>query len=87
METPNPHGAFANARARFTELQRVLGRVSRKVLAAALRDLERDGLVARTEFVEMPPRVEYRVTECTQSLVPILRQLSAWAVAKAAVEA
>ena len=64
---------------RFKELQRQLGTVSQKVLTSALRDLEADGLVHRTVFAEVPPRVEYRATEAVASLLPILDLLSAWA--------
>jgi DNA-binding HxlR family transcriptional regulator len=64
---------------RFKELQRTLGTVSQKVLTAALRDLEADGLVERTVYPGVPPRVEYRATQRTQALLPILRQLEVWA--------
>jgi DNA-binding HxlR family transcriptional regulator len=64
---------------RFRELQRRLEGVSQKVLTSALRELERDGLVARTAYAEVPPRVEYRPTERTRSLFPILADLQIWA--------
>ena len=64
---------------RFKELQRRLGTVSQKVLTSALRDLEADGLVDRTVFAEVPPRVEYRATAAVHSLLPILDQLNTWA--------
>lgn len=63
---------------RFARLQRLLGNVSRKVLTAALRGLEADGLVTRTVYPEVPPRVEYAVTEAGLGLVPIVRQLDEW---------
>jgi DNA-binding HxlR family transcriptional regulator len=63
---------------RFARLQRLLGHVSRKVLTAALRGLEADGLVTRTVYPEVPPRVEYAVTEAGLGLVPIVRQLDEW---------
>jgi len=65
---------------RFKELQRHLGTVSQKVLTAALRDLEADGLVERRAFAEIPPRVEYRATDSVHELLPILQQLSDWAL-------
>ncbi|GAC1393103.1 MAG: helix-turn-helix domain-containing protein [Vulcanimicrobiaceae bacterium] len=68
---------------RFKELQRQLGTVSQKVLTSALRDLEADGLVQRTVFAEVPPRVEYRATPAVYSLLPILAQLNTWAVERA----
>jgi DNA-binding HxlR family transcriptional regulator len=64
---------------RFKELQRTLGTVSQKVLTAALRELEADGLVHRTAYAEVPPRVEYRATPRVARLMPILRQLEEWA--------
>lgn len=65
---------------RFKELQRGLGSISQKVLTSALRDLEREGLVSRHVFAEVPPRVEYTITESAQTLLPILDQLQEWAV-------
>lgn len=69
---------------RFKELQRSLGTVSQKVLTSALRELEADGLVERTIYAEVPPRVEYRPTERVSKLLPILGQLNDWAVATGA---
>jgi len=64
---------------RFKELERRLGTVCQKVVVSALRDWEGDGLVNRTVFAEVPPRVAYRATEAVHSLLPILDQLSNWA--------
>lgn len=64
---------------RFKALQRVLGTVSQKVLTSALREMESDGLVERTVYPEVPPRVEYRATERARALLPILDQLQGWA--------
>jgi DNA-binding HxlR family transcriptional regulator len=64
---------------RFRELQRQLHGVSPKVLTNALRELERDGLITRTHYPEIPPRVEYRAAERSRSLLPILAQLNEWA--------
>lgn len=69
---------------RFRELQRRLDGVSQKVLTAALRELERDGLVTRTAYAEVPPRVEYRPTARTRTLFPILADLQRWAEAAGA---
>ena len=66
---------------RFRELQRRLDGVSQKVLTSALRELEHDGLVARTAYAEKPPRVEYRPTARTRALFPILAELQRWAEA------
>lgn len=64
---------------RFSELRRSVGSVSQKVLTANLRQMERDGLVHREVFPEVPPRVEYSLTEMGQSLVPLINDLTAWA--------
>jgi DNA-binding HxlR family transcriptional regulator len=68
---------------RFREMQRRLDGVSQKVLTAALRELERDGLVTRTAYAEVPPRVEYRPSARTRTLFPILAELQRWAEANA----
>ena len=57
----------------------ILDGVSNTVLASALRELERDGLVTRTEYLEVPVRVEYSPTDSCRELLPILEQLSDWA--------
>lgn len=63
---------------RFGELKKSLGAVSQKVLTAQLRDMEADGLVIRTVFPEVPPRVEYSLTDLGMSLQPVLVSLSNW---------
>ena len=64
---------------RYNALRSKLGGISNTVLASALRELERDGLVARQEYLEVPVRVEYSPTEDCRELLPILEQLSDWA--------
>lgn len=64
---------------RFTELRARLGTVTAKVLTQRLRQLERDGLVSRTHYLEVPPRVEYAVTDLGTSLSPIFRAMAGWA--------
>ena len=64
---------------RFSELRLSVGSVSQKVLTANLRQMERDGLVHREVYPEVPPRVEYSLTEMGQSLVPLINDLTAWA--------
>ena len=63
---------------RFAELERALGQVSAKVLAQQLRALERDGVVSRTALPEVPPRVEYRLTDRGRALRPALTALRDW---------
>ena len=63
---------------RFGELQRSVGHVSQKVLTAQLREMEAQGLVLRTVYPEVPPRVEYSLTARGRSLKPILDVMGAW---------
>ena len=63
---------------RFGELKRSVGKVTQKVLTAQLREMETDGLITRTVYAEVPPRVEYELTELGKSLRPILDSLQAW---------
>jgi len=63
---------------RFGELKKSIGSVSQKVLTAQLRDMEESGLVHRKVYAEVPPRVEYSLTELGQSLKPILDSMWAW---------
>ena len=63
---------------RFGELKKSIGNVSQKVLTAQLRDMEADGLLIRTVYAEVPPRVEYSLTELGMSLKPILEAMSRW---------
>lgn len=63
---------------RFGELKKSIGSVSQKVLTAQLRDMEESGLVSRKVYAEVPPRVEYSLTELGQSLKPILDAMGNW---------
>lgn len=63
---------------RFNELRRDLAGISQKVLTDSLRSLEEDGIVIRTVYPEVPPRVEYTLTPLGESFVPILDQMVAW---------
>jgi DNA-binding HxlR family transcriptional regulator len=63
---------------RFSQLQRRLSTVTQKMLTQQLRELEADGLVHREVFAEVPPRVEYSLTELGQSVVPILEMMCQW---------
>jgi DNA-binding HxlR family transcriptional regulator len=63
---------------RFLELQRIIPGITRKMLTQHLRELERDGVVARQIFDEMPLRVEYSLTKYGQTLRPLMRVLCDW---------
>ena len=63
---------------RFGELKKSIGQVSQKVLTAQLRQMEESGLVNRKVYAEVPPRVEYSLTELGKSLKPILDSMWAW---------
>ena len=63
---------------RFNELKKDLEGVSQKVLTDSLRSMEEDGIVIRTVYPEVPPRVEYSLTELGKSLKPILDSMQAW---------
>lgn len=64
---------------RFTEINKEIGDVSQKMLTVTLRTLEADGLVKRTVYPEIPPRVEYEVTKLGKSLLPHIGALTRWA--------
>ena len=65
-------------RKRFGELRRLIPNATERMITLQLRELEADGVVARHVFAEVPPRVEYEVTEFGQSLDGILRQMQDW---------
>ncbi len=65
---------------RFKELQREIPDISQKMLTVTLRTLEEDGYVTRTVFPEVPPRVEYALTERSNSLLPHINALITWAL-------
>jgi DNA-binding HxlR family transcriptional regulator len=69
-----------DGRLRFTQLQRHIPGISQRMLSLTLRNLERDGLVTRTVFAEVPPRVEYELTETANTLIPHAVALANWAV-------
>ncbi len=63
---------------RFGELKKSIGSVSQKVLTSQLRQMEESGLLIRTVFPEVPPRVEYTLTELGRSLKPVLDAMWSW---------
>jgi len=71
---------LADRRMRFTELLRSIDGISQRMLTRTLRELERDGLVTREVYAEVPPRVEYEVTPLGLTLLPHVMALADWAV-------
>ena len=67
-----------NGTMRFNELQRSIGKISQKVLTSNLRVMEKSGIVHREVFAEVPPRVEYSLTELGSTLQPVLDAMWAW---------
>lgn len=63
---------------RFNELQKGLPGVNTKMLTKQLRELEQDGVITRTVYPEVPPRVEYAITDFGRTLIPILQALCNW---------
>ena len=63
---------------RFGELKKSIGSISQKVLTSNLRSMEEDGLLTRKVYAEVPPRVEYTLTELGESLRPILFSMQQW---------
>lgn len=66
---------------RFNEMKRYIGGISYKTLSSALKELEADQLVHREEYPQIPPKVEYSLTERGKSLIPILDALCDWGLA------
>ena len=63
---------------RYGELKKHLDTVSHKVLSSQLKELEADGIIIRTEYPQVPPKVEYRLTERGKSLMPLLHTICKW---------
>ncbi len=66
---------------RYAELKRSIGRVTHKVLAEQLHELERDGLISRTVYASVPPKVEYCLTDKGRTAVPLIERLREWGMA------
>lgn len=73
-------------RQRFVELERRITTITPKVLTQRLRQLERDGLVVRTYHAEVPPRVEYEISDLGRSLAPLFASIAEWSVHLTEVE-
>lgn len=69
---------LSNKVLRFGQLQQIMPKVTQKMLTQQLRDLERDGLVKRVVYAEVPPKVEYGLTETGRSLLPLLYAMCDW---------
>jgi len=65
---------------RFNELRKTLPGISQKVLTDSLRSMETDGIVTRTVYPEVPPRVEYALSELGESMRPIIKSMEAWGI-------
>jgi DNA-binding HxlR family transcriptional regulator len=72
-------GELGNGRKRFNEIRRALGSISQRMLTLTLRGLERDGLVTRTVFPTVPPRVDYELTKLGRSLLEPVSGIGLWA--------
>ncbi|MBL9016206.1 MAG: helix-turn-helix transcriptional regulator [Myxococcales bacterium] len=72
-------GLLGDGAMRFSELRRSIEGISQRMLTLTLRGLERDGLIERTVFPEIPPRVEYELTRLGHTLLDPIRQLAEWA--------
>lgn len=70
----------ANGTMRFSDIQKTIADVSQRMLTVTLRSLENDGLVERKVYAEVPPRVEYELTERGMSLIPHIEGLVSWAL-------
>ncbi len=67
-----------NGVVRFNEMQRLIPGISAKVLTQQLREMEEDGLVERVAYEEVPPRVEYKLTEVGASTISIMKEIRRW---------
>lgn len=63
---------------RYGELKKALGKITHKMLSDQLKELERDGLILRKEYQQVPPKVEYSLTETGESLMPLLHSICGW---------
>ncbi|WP_455498317.1 winged helix-turn-helix transcriptional regulator [Coprobacter sp.] len=70
----------ANETMRFSDIQKSIGDISQRMLTVNLRMLETDGLISRKVYPEIPPRVEYKLTERGYSLIPHIKSLIEWAI-------
>lgn len=69
---------WKNKRIRYNELKRQVDGITNMVLSQSLKEMEKQGLVVRTQFMEIPPRVEYSLTEAGEAIIPSLKSLAEW---------
>ncbi|KEQ22549.1 winged helix-turn-helix transcriptional regulator [Paenibacillus tyrfis] len=69
-----------NQPVRFNDLKRQIGAITFKILSSQLKELEADGLVKRKEYPQVPPKVEYSLTDKAETLLPVLEALCEWGV-------
>lgn len=67
-----------NGTMRYNELKRSIDGITNMMLTQSLRELEADGIISRKQYNEIPPRVEYSLTECGNELIPALKALASW---------
>ena len=65
---------------RYGELKKLLTPITHKMLSMQLKELERDGIIIRTEYPQVPPKVEYSISEKGKSLMPIFEEMAKWIV-------
>jgi DNA-binding HxlR family transcriptional regulator len=63
---------------RFNELQRLISQITRKMLTEQLRELERDNLIIRTVYPEVPPKVEYSLNDYGRTFIPVMQVMAQW---------
>jgi DNA-binding HxlR family transcriptional regulator len=67
-----------NNKKRFSELRKLIPNITEKMLSLQLKDLEKDGIVSRKVYSEIPPRVEYMLTDFGKTLIPMLEEIALW---------
>lgn len=73
-------GKLEAGKLRFSELRSQIDGITERMLTLQLRELEKEGLIKRTVYAEVPPRVEYELTEISKELIPIWRLLESWGI-------